>query len=213
MGKIDRTVSGINRWAAFGDHVSNAVVALGGPKIVAVASAILVAGWGALVSWLDQLPFWGISAATLLLVGLTLFAYAALRRAWAVRGIRKIDLSTVADACLEFEQQYRNFLDDNAPKIQEYRALHNSANGSAGENWAKAHAIDDELSARMRDRLGGELAAVIAQCSALGIKVDSDFRSLHWSSRVARHVGGLGRLLKGGLLEEARSLDRYSLFY
>jgi hypothetical protein len=79
--------------------------------------------------------------------------------------------------------------------------------------WERARHAEEVVMTKMRARLGSEVGALVAILSSFNIQADSDFRSLHWSSEIARYYGAIGKLLRCGLLEEARKLDRHQLFF
>jgi hypothetical protein len=66
---------------------------------------------------------------------------------------------------------------------------------------------------KMKARLGSDVAALMAMFTTLEIDRESDFRSLHWSDSQARYYGAIGKLLRQGLLEEARKLKRHDIFF
>ncbi|SFO18952.1 hypothetical protein SAMN05428984_2626 [Sphingomonas sp. OK281] len=57
------------------------------------------------------------------------------------------------------------------------------------------------------------MGAAVGALTSLGIKAESDLRSLHWADSGARFFGAQARLLRGGHLEEAQKLGQRDLFF
>ncbi len=180
--------------------------------IAAVFWAIL---WAAglihgLIPWYFTVP------ASLAMLAAVLFLYAGIIKARSVQGMRKIKLDDVADACARFEERYWDFLDAHGTDLKEIAQVRNQwplHDGNPHEVWNKERELEEALMRKMKARLGSDLAAIMAMFSTLGLSGESDFRSLHWSDIQARYYGAVGKLLKNGLLQEARKLDRHKLFF
>ncbi len=167
-----------------------------------------------MIVWLhDHLPWWAITAIALTLASLITRLFTELRRAWAVVGIKKLSLETAAIACERFEERYWDFITGHRNEIEAAMSYRYCVGPNMMTEMETARKAEESIMMKMRARLGSEVGALIAILSSLNIRADSDFRSLHWSSELARYYGTISKLLRQGLLEEAQKLDQHRLFF
>lgn len=165
----------------------------------------------------NQLPWYLIVPIVLFMFSVCLHLFAGIMKALAVRGVRKISLDAVADACECFEERYWSFQDAHQNDLRAISEIEMRRWDNGGQSMMEvieqARRLEDELMRKMKARLGSDVGALVAMFKSLGIEADSDFRSLHWSDGQARYYGAVGKLLRNGLLDEARKLKRTDLFF
>lgn len=181
-----------------------------------ITAAVLVAT-AAILAWVANvttaLSWWGWTLLGLAASIFLLRFYTESRRAWAISGIKQLSTETAAEMCMAVEAKYQQFLQANRREIEGVRAGRYSRGDDLAARWEEMSKREDALARDLRGWIGGDVAAAVAVLNALGIKAESDLRSLHWADSSARYFGAMGRLLHKGLLEEARSFDRHKLFF
>lgn len=183
----------------------------------AVASALIGAVvWVAAMIY-QSVPWYILAPVALLFTGTLLFFCAGIAKARAVQGVRKISLGAVADACERFEERYWSFIESHGTELKAIADIRSrwpsTSDPDPHEIWNKERQAEDALMIKMKARLGSDVAALMAMFTTLEIDRESDFRSLHWSDSQARYYGAIGKLLRQGLLEEARKLKRHDIFF
>ncbi|WP_157014303.1 hypothetical protein [Mesorhizobium xinjiangense] len=213
---FEKVAGRFNTWVEFFRNLREIGAPWGITPSSIVAATILYGGmvWAMIremVPWYVYLPI------ALLVFGSVFHLYAGIAKARSVQGIRKISLDAVADACERFEERYWNFLEAHRAELKEIadaeaRRWGTDDSGSIN-GWEHARQLETNLMRKMKARLGSDVAALMAMFSTLEIGGDSDFRSVHWSDGQARYYGAIGKLLRQGMLEEARKLNRHDIFF
>jgi hypothetical protein len=212
----DKPVSRFNTWMDFFRNLRE----LGEPWGVTPASigtAILPTIGVAAAMIFQSVPWYVVLPVVLFLLGAIFHLYAGIAKARAVRGVKKISLEAVAEACERLEERYWTFLEDHRSDLKEMADIESRrwdrdpATGNDG--WEQARQLETALMRKMKARLGSDVAALMGMFGTLDIEGNSDFRSLHWSDGQARYYGAIGKLLRRGMLEEARKLKRHDIFF
>lgn len=213
---FEKLASRFNTWMDFWRNAREVLEPWGiTPVSIGTAALPVIGVVGAMI--FQSVPWYFILPAAVLLISSVIHLYAGIAKARAVQGVRKLSLEAVADACQNFEERYWNFLEDNRGALKEKAEIEarrwdkDPATGIDG--WEQARQLEDNIMRKMKARLGSDVAALMGMFSTLEIEGDSDFRSLHWSDSQARYYGAVGKLLKRGMLEEARKLKRQNIFF
>jgi hypothetical protein len=212
MDRFEKPINRLNTWAEFFRNLKEVGELFGVTPAsigVAILPTILLVG-----SMIYQfVPWYWIVVVAIFTVGAFLHLFAGVKKARAVKGIKRLSLDVVAQACETFEERYWNFLEAQKTELRAMNALRYGRFEDRSTAWDQERQLEEETMRRMKERLGSEVGALVAMLTPLGINAESDFRSLHWSDELARYYGAIGKLLKRGLLEEAQKLDRHKLFF
>lgn len=161
-----------------------------------------------LVPWYVIVP-----VAVFLAAGL-LNLYAAVRRAIAVQGIKKLALMDVAESCLKVEQRFYEFTEARQQEVSEITSIARPPDGTDWNEWYDKRSVhEQEFMHRLKAKIGADIGAAIARLAVLDINAESDLRSIQWADGTARYFGAVGRLLKDGHLDAARKLDKRTMHY
>lgn len=215
MGKIEAAAARANLWTSLAERCARLAGAFGwditpAKLFNAVWPTVLM--MGALI-W-ESVPWYFIVPAAVFLFGSLLHLYAGVARALAVQGVKKATLSDVAAACEKASEGFYDFTEARAEEVEELLSI---SRPGPGEDWSTFHdlraAKEKAFMHRLKARVGTDIGAAIAMLAPLGIKIDSDLRSLHWADQQARYLGALAKLLRNGHLEEAKALKDHQFFF
>lgn len=162
----------------------------------------------------QRVPWYVTLPVAIFMVGSLLHLYAGISRALAVQGIKNVSLVDAAAACERVERGFYDFIEARSEEVSQVTSI---VRPPEGVDWSKFHegiqAQEQDLMRRLRSRIGSDVAAAVALLNSLDVPAESDLRSLHWADSLARYYGAVGKLLRGGHLKEAKSLDRHKLFF
>lgn len=211
MGQIEKHTSRFNTLV---ETITNFFV-VGGLFGITPASAVAALGYVGFLVWQlisQSVPGYAIAIAILFAAGGVLHLYAGVVKARSVIGLKKISLSAVAEACERLEERYWNFREANEATIRAINET-NYIRSEDSESWDRGNLKRANLEAElMRDlsaRLGADIGSVVAMLQSLNIQARADFRSIYWNDSNVRYYATVGRLLRGGHLEEAQKLDHW----
>lgn len=169
----------------------------------------LIALWGILTRLFDHLPFWADAAIGIGLAIACMHFYVVLRKAWSLRGLKKIDIEQLGKDCLSFKNDVFAFLvdrQDNSPKPD---GLQDGGDTRAAMDrlWARERVFRDQTRIRLAQRFMGRAFAMNVQLEAAGIGTPDLWGFEGFAAAIAIYYGTVGELLERGLLAEARQLD------
>lgn len=208
MGKVEQKAARLNLWTALIERGGSLLIVLGGWQYVAPLGTALVSGWALAVHYVDRTPFWGSCIAGLILCACTFNVIVAVRRAWSIRGIKKLDLSILANDLKKFREDAFEFL------LMHQEVLHASLPGenieiselSRDRAWELRRDFSQKTSALAAQRFAHRAMALIHLLAQADIPPPSLWAFDHELPNIAAYFGAVGELLERGLLEEARSM-------
>jgi hypothetical protein len=159
---------------------------------------------------LNHLPFWADY-----LLGLTagigvMHLWILLRRAWSLRGLKKLDIALLGKDCIELHADILRFLVDRmdgAPKDNAMMTVNHGAESiqrAMHKAWEQRARHGNQTRARVAERFAARSIAISHMLTNAGIQPPNLWSFDFDSSSVAAYVGAIGELLSRGLLAEAR---------
>lgn len=208
MSKTETAAARLDLWSSLGERAGKIANAFGweitlGKIINAVWPTVLVLGG---MIW-DSVPWYVILPAAIFLFGSLMHLYAGVQRALSVQGVKKTSLADVAAACERSADGFFDFVEARNEEVGRFAIFRNH------EDLDEQRQLEADFMRRMKARIGGDVLAAAAMLKPLGIRVNSDLRTLHWADMQARYFQALAKLLREGHLEEARALDPHQAFH
>lgn len=208
---IEKGAQRLNLWTSLGQRGWSVLVALGVDTwIKGFLFALALVIWGWAVTIVNQLPFWAICSVALLLSILMMRLITEFRRAWSVKGLKRLDLTQIGNDCQKFRDDVFEFYvsrAENSPSgsdtemtlcVDNTRALMRSA-------WLKEAEYRRMTETKAVQRFSHRLLALSHLLQEAGIKSPDLWAFSHNIPGIAAHIGAIGELLSRGLLKEARS--------
>ncbi len=190
------------------EHAKTAVGLVGPGTWFAVT---IVGGiWAWLTRQVDELPLWATGVVALLTCLLVTKSFVAIRTAWAIKGVRSIDINKLGRDCVMLEKEIFEFLvarHESAPDRIVGGGDSSTAAERAEKQWAAGAKHSSITGARLNEKFLGRSLATCHLLTQLGIPAPSFFAFEHSAGGIAAFIGTAGRLLEEGLLDEARHLD------
>jgi hypothetical protein len=202
--------SASNAWAAWAE------------RLWRVAQALGLDGWIKSVVWLAAasigtfavsvrpgvigIPWWGLVLIGLTFATLTLHVFAKLRSAWAIRGMKTLDIQQFARECTDFYKDFSGFM---VARIETSppRFARDDPEG-AHRDWQASVAYSQTTNARALEKFGPRVYSIAHRMAEFGIRPPALFHFPHGDvGGAALYIGTVGDLLEKGLLAEARKLD------
>jgi len=212
MGRIEKTAQRANLFASLVGHGWIALNLLGVSGWVSGA-ALLAGGviWAWVVRVTSDLPWWAFALVTA--AGLVLLArlYVEGRRAWALRGVKQLDIARLGRDCVQYRDDLLGFLVDRIDGAPDRNAGLLEAPEERGRAmeaaWARGVAYSNQTRSRLVQRFAHRTIALNHMLSAAGIAPVDLWGFDHNAAGIAAHIGAIGELLERGLLAEARTLS------
>jgi hypothetical protein len=211
MSRIERSAERVNLFISLAKHAWDAAGALGIQGYLTGAAWIAAVGvWAVLIYALENLPFWSLALLALLLATLSTRLIVELRKAWAVRGLKSLDLQQLGADCLAYREDLFEFLvgrADTAPSRHVHGLGAGNDTDALHQAWAQGVDYSQKTRARLAQKFAHRAVALNHQLDSAGIRPASLWSFDHNAAGIAAYYGAVGELLKRGLLKEAREMS------
>lgn len=179
-----------------------------------VSGAVLFAGsilWAWVVRLTSHLPWWAFALVSFAGIILMARLFVELRRAWAIKGIKQIDIAQLGRDCVQLRDDLLGFLVDRIDGAPDrYAGLlgpHEERGQAMEAGWVRATSYNNQTRSRLVQRFSHRIIALNHMLSIAGIGPVDLWGFDHNAAGIAAHIGAIGELLERGLLAEARTLS------
>lgn len=215
MSRLTKNAQSLNLWSSLLQRGWSVLDALGVKGWVtscllvacSTVSAVILRLW-------NGLPWWAVVGIALYLAILATNLSTQLREAWAIRGLKKLDLQEIGADCLKFREDVFEFLVARADTAPGRAAAVGAPEHSGGDRhqllhsaWAAGVDYGNKTRARAVQKFAHRAIGLCHLLQTAGIRPPNLWAFDHNLPGIAAHIGAIGSLLERGLLEEARALD------
>ena len=211
--RLSDLVSRSDAFASWAERLGRWGTAFGISGWIAGSIWTVLSATGFAVMWfVHTVPWWATVLIALAFGSLSLQVYVKARTAWAIRGVRTLDLANLGKDCITLKAEVFDFLVsrlDSAPSragdhaTSDLEITHRTMEAV----WARGVAYDTQTRGRAMQRFAARIIAICHLLQGAGISPPSLWNLNHNIENVSAHLGAIGELLERGLLNEARDFN------